>query len=209
MPAPPAIPLSVKLLYSAWFALWVPTYWAFNGPLNFLWLCDVANWLLLAALWSESALLLSAQAVGVLAIQALWVADFLGRLLAGVHPIGGTEYMFESGEPLWVRSCSLFHLWVPLLLLWALARVGYDRRAPWLQTLVAWGVLAASWRLGDAERNLNWLWHPFGVAEPSLPPGGWLLVAMAACPLVLYWPTHRALAAWDARRRAGSLRRPS
>ena len=199
----PAIPLAIKILYTAWFALWVPSYWAFNGPANFLWLCDVTNWILLPALWLESPLLLSSQAVGVLVIQSVWALDFLGRLLLGVHLVGGTEYMFEAGDPLWLRSCSLFHLWVPLLLLWAVARVGYDRRAPWLQSAIAAAVLPASRLAGDATTNLNWLWRPFGLEQTLLPPLGWLAFALVAYPLVLYLPSHAALSAWW-RRRSGT-----
>lgn len=204
----PAIPLVVKVAYTTWFVLWVPAYWAFNGPQNFLWLCDVTNWLLLVALWSESSLLLSAQAVGVLAIQLAWAIDFLGRLATGRHLVGGTEYMFESGDPLWIRSCSLFHLWVPLLLLWGIRRVGYDRRAPRLQTIVGWAALAASYAAGDSTTNLNWLWRPFGLETPGVPPLGWLAIACVVIPLVLYWPAHLALAvAFRPHARGGTERR--
>ena len=98
------LPFAVKLAWTAWMAFWVPVYWHENGPANFLWVCDVANFVLLAALWRESALLFSSQAVGVLLIQALWAIDYFGALFSGAHPLGGTEYMFDGASPPWLRA---------------------------------------------------------------------------------------------------------
>ena len=61
---PLRIPLWVKLAYSAFCAVMIPTYWHEYGPTNFLYFCDVAVLLTLAALWSENALLASIAAVG-------------------------------------------------------------------------------------------------------------------------------------------------
>ena len=58
------VPLAVKLGYTAFMAVLVPVYWANYGPTNFLYFCDVALFLTLAAVWTESALLASMAAVG-------------------------------------------------------------------------------------------------------------------------------------------------
>lgn len=186
------LPTWLKIVYTLWMAIWIPAYWFGPGPANFLWLCDIANFVILAAIWLESPLLFSSQAVSVLIIQAVWLTDFLTRLVFGFHPIGGTEYMFNAAEPLAMRSLSFFHVAVPVLLLWAIWRLGYDRRGWKLQTLIAWVVLPLSF-LPDPERNLNWVWKPFGVPQTLLPPWLFLLVCMAAYPLVLYYPTHLLL----------------
>ncbi len=187
------IPLRLKLAYSAWMAVWVPVYWIHNGPDNFLWFCDAANFVIGVALWLESPLLLSSQAVGVLLIQILWAVDLGGRLLLGVHPIGGTEYMFDPAKPLWLRGLSLFHLAVPPLLLWGLGRLGYDRRGWLVQSAFAWLILPATFFLTDPARNINWLWEPFGVAQTLVPPVVFLVIFMALLPWVLYLPSHLAL----------------
>ena len=194
------IPLAVKLAYTLWFVIWVPVYWIHHGPANYLWFCDIANFIVAFALWAESPVWLSSQAVGGLFIQTYWAIDFFGRLLAGAHPLGGTEYMFDAGQPLWLRSFSLFHLFVPALLLWAIYRLGYDRRGWKLQTLLAWIILPLS-MLPDPERNLNWVWEPFGIEQTWMPPGAYLVVCMIVYPLVLYLPAHALLAA--AMRRLG------
>ena len=197
------IPLAAKLLYTAWMAAWVPVYWVQAGPGNFLWLCDVANFVLLAAFWLESPLLVSSQAVGVLLVQTLWGVDFLGRLALGRHPIGGTEYMFDPSNPLLGRAFSLFHLAVPPLLLWAVWRLGYDRRGWRLETALVWLILPATWWLTDPEKNVNWVWRPFGREQDLLPEPAYLALLMLASPVLLFLPTHGLLLLWA--RRIGRL----
>ncbi|MCP4203036.1 MAG: hypothetical protein GY769_14025 [bacterium] len=196
-----AIPLWLKIVYTLWLALWVTVYWQAYGAQNFLWLCDAANLILGLAIWLESPLLFSSQAVGVLIIQALWIVDVCGRLLSGVHLIGGTEYMFDPEKSIGLRSLSLFHIVVPILLLWAIRRLGYDRRGWKLQTVILWLLLPFTYLVTDPELNINWLWKPFGVNQTLLPELVYLGVVMLAVPLVLYLPTHAALLAWTSRQR--------
>lgn len=132
------IPLGVKLAYTAFVAVLVPVYWRSYGPTNFLYFCDIALLLTLAGVWLESALLVSMCCVGILLPQLFWLADFLGHLL-GFGLTGLTGYMFRPTLPLFTRALSLFHGWLPLLLIWLVLRLGYDRRA-----LGAWGLLAVA-----------------------------------------------------------------
>jgi hypothetical protein len=132
-----ALPLWLKVSYTVWMATWGVLYWLENGPQNFLWFCDLANWITLAGLWAESPLLLSASLVGVALGQIGWALDFFGRMALGFHPIGGTEYMFDPATPLWLRALSLFHLWMLPLLIWLVRRTGYDRRGFVLQSALA------------------------------------------------------------------------
>ncbi|MGH9363571.1 MAG: hypothetical protein ACRD2T_16805, partial [Thermoanaerobaculia bacterium] len=201
--ARPRIPLAVKLLYTAWMAVWVPVYWVSSGWENFFWLCDVANFLVGIALWLESPLLLSAQAVGVLLVQLLWTVDFLAALLTGVHPIGGTEYMFDPAHSLWSRGFSLFHMLMPPLLLWGVKRLGYDRRAWKLQTALTALLLPATLLFTDPQRNLNWVWEPFDVEQRWVPAEHYLVGLMLLYPLLLYLPTHLLLTLWARRGRGG------
>lgn len=90
------ISLWVKVPYTVFMAVLVPCYWVQYGPLNFLWFCDVALFVTLVALWIESPLLTSMQAVAITLPQILWVLDFFVRLCTGGHLIDLTEYM--SGD---------------------------------------------------------------------------------------------------------------
>ena len=189
------IPYWVKLLYLAWLVVFLPSYWIYHGPQNLLWLCDAANIILLFALWRESALLMSSQACGVVLVQLVWTLDLLFRLLFGFHLVGGTEYMFDSSLALWLRFMSLFHVFVPLLLLWGLSRLGYDRRGWKLETLVAWLLLPLTFLLTDPALNINWLWQPFGLPQNLLPPTLFLFLMLLLYPLIIFYPSHRLLQA--------------
>jgi hypothetical protein len=180
--------------------VWVPAYWIGNGPTNLLWICDFANFATLLGLWLESPLLLSAQLVGTLFIQFLWTVDFLAALLFGVHPIGGTEYMFDGSTALWLRCLSLFHIWTVPLLWWALRHAGYDRRGVWLQAAGTAFLFPAGQLLGTPEQNLNWMWRPFGVEQTWMPPLAFAAFAAAVVPFLLYWPAHFVVRRWLPRR---------
>ena len=80
----------LKLAYTTFVCVLVPYYWVTYTPWNFLYFCDIALLVTLAALWLESPFLVSTQAVGILLPQALWVVDFAARFVAGVHVTGMT-----------------------------------------------------------------------------------------------------------------------
>lgn len=132
------IPLAAKVIYSVFVLVMVPIYFRDYGPTNFLYFCDVAVFLTLFGMWLENALLISMCSVGLLLPQTLWLFDFGGQLL-GFRGLGMTAYMFDHNLPLLTRGLSLFHGWLPLLLVWLLIRLGYDKRA-----FPIWSVLAAA-----------------------------------------------------------------
>jgi hypothetical protein len=194
------LPVWLKVTYTLWVILWVPVYWKYYGPQNFLWFSDISNFILLAALWAESPLLFSSQALSVLLINAGWTLELAARLFLGLHYPGGTAYMLDASFPLWLRLFSLFHIFVPLIILWALFRLGYDRRGLALQILIAWVVLPVCFFFTDPVKNINWVWGPFGVKQTILSPGGYLLACMVLYPLLIYLPTHLILQKWLGRR---------
>ena len=184
------LPLWLKLVFTLWIRIWAPAYAWKLGWQNFLWLCDLASFLILIALWTESRLLISAQLLAVFVVGVFWVVDVGTALLIGVHPIGGTEYMFNAEMPLLFRLLSLFHLILPLIAIYAVCKLGYDRRGLRLQVVLTWIVLPLSLALTDPERNINWVQGPFGQPQDVLDPLVYLLGLMIGWPLVLYLPTH-------------------
>lgn len=143
-----------------WFAVWFPAYAHYWGWPNFLHVCDVAVILTCAGLWRGNSLLLSSQAINAILADFLWCLDSAWRLATGKNLIGGTEYMWDAHYPLWVRLLSLFHIFLPILLVWAVRQTGYDRRALALQSGIAAALLVAS-RFWGATLNLN-----YGFVEP-------------------------------------------
>lgn len=193
MPERTALPLWLKIAFTAFVLVWTPLVVATRGWQNLLWLCDLANFLVLAGLWLESRLLLSSQLVATLLIGLAWTLDLLTALVTGIHPFSATPYMFDARLPLALRLSSLFHVAVPLLLLFAVTRLGHDRRGWRLQTLISWAVLPLSAWLTEPERNINWIEAPFGIPQTWLPDWLYLLACMAAYPLILYLPTDALL----------------
>jgi hypothetical protein len=198
------IPTWVKVAYSAFVAVLVPSYWVTYSPWNFLYFCDIALLVTGVAIWVESPLLVSMQAVAITVPQMLWVVDFLCRVIAGVHLTGVTSYMLDSSIPLFLRALSLFHGWLPFVLLWLVSRLGYDRRALGIQSVVAIAVLLISYLFAPAPPpsashpnwavNINYVYglddkHPQTLMAPWL----WLLCLMAVTVIVLYLPTHFVL----------------
>jgi hypothetical protein len=190
-----ALPLWLKVLYTLFVTLLVSVYWQHYGPANFLWGSDIALFMILAGIWIESALPFSMMALAVLIPELVWTADFLARLLLGFDPqtFRGTAYMFNAETPLLPRALSLYHLLLPVLLLWAMQRLGYDRRAFLAQTLLCWIVFPLSYLVSTPTANINYVFgfgsEPQGWVVQEL----WVLFMMIAFPLLLYLPLHLIL----------------
>ncbi len=138
----------------AWLLIYVPSYTAAYGLANFLFVCNLSVFITTLGLWLSSPLLLSSQAVGLLIVSCVWTLDVVSRLLTGAHWIGGTEYMWDARWPLATRLMSLYHVMAPLLIVYALRRVGYDRRGLALQSGIATAAILLGRLFGPAA-NLN------------------------------------------------------
>ena len=189
------IPLWLKILYTLFVAVLVPVWWLEHGPVNFLWACDIALLVTLVALWRESRLLAGMTAVAVLLPELLWNLDFFLRLIAGRDVIGmdATGYMFNPSNPLPVRLLSLFHVFLPPLLLWLVWRLGYPARAGWGAVALCWLVLPLSYLHSDPTRNINFVYGWSGAPQTWLPGPWYLALLMLALPLGVYLPTHLLL----------------
>ncbi len=208
------IPVPVKWTFTAFVAVLVPFYlWAY-GPTNFLYFCDVALLLTLVAVWTEHPLPAGMAAIGILIPQMLWVVDFLGGIV-GWHITGMTAYMFRIDSPflLFTRALSLFHGWLPFLLLYLVYRLGYDRRSLPTWTLLAWGLMLVAFFLmpappapldnPDLPVNINYV---YGISDEKpqawVQPELWLAFVMVAFPVTFYLPAHfllKRLPVWSPR----------
>lgn len=186
------IPAWVRWAALLWFAIWLPTYWITWGGLNFLRLCDVTVILTCVGLWSSDSLLLSSQAVAAILVDIAWVLDAAWRLILSRHFFGGTEYLWDAHYPLWIRLLSLFHVVWPFLLLWAIYRVGYDRRGWILQVAIAAVVIPAS-RVAGSALNLNYCFRDPFFHRAWGPAPVHVAIVIAFMAVVVYWPTHLVL----------------
>jgi hypothetical protein len=197
------IPLVAKLVVTVFLAVLVPVYLHTYGPTNFLWFCDAALILTVTGMWLESPLLISMCAVGILLPQCLWLADF-GCHLLGFHFLNLTSYMFDHQIPLFTRGLSLFHGWLPFLLVWLLFRIGYDKKA-----LFWWTVLAATlvlvcylfmppagvhWANPNIPININYV-DGFNNQQPQhwINQNLYVVLLFSVLWLVAFLPTHLLL----------------
>jgi hypothetical protein len=190
-----AIPLWLKIAYTAFVAVLVPVYQRHYGTANFLWFSDVALLAMVPALWLESALIASTMTLAVLAPELAWNLDFFGRLLVRRRLLGMAEYMFDPGLPRGLRALSLFHVFLPPLMLWTLARLGYDARALWAQTILGETLLLVVYRFTDPAQNINWVFGPGTAPQTRLSRRAYLMLVLLFYPVFFYGPTHLVLRA--------------
>lgn len=198
-----ALPLWTKLAYTGFVAVLVPHYWQAYGPSNFIYFCDIALLLACVAMWFESSLLASACSVGIVLPQFLWMVDFLGSAV-GLPLTGMTGYMFNDSIPLFARFLSFFHFWLPVLLIWLVWHLGYDKRGLWLWWGVGWVAMWVSYLFLPKP--------PAPVSNPGLPvnvnyvfalndqaPQTWMpelaffILMLLTLPALIWFPTHLLL----------------
>ena len=187
------IPLWLKISSTLFVCVLVPVYWIHYGPSNFLWFSDIALLLSIPALWFESALLASMGTLSVGALELAWIVDFLVRLTTGVSLTGLSAYMFNPKTLLSIRALSLFHIVLPILLIWMVYRLGYDSRALAAQTLVAWFILPLCYLLTKPSDNVNWVYGFGGEPRKWMPARLYVALLMILLPLVVYLPSHLLL----------------
>lgn len=185
----------MKLCYTGFIVILVPTYWWQYGPANFLWGSNIALLTTLLALWLESSLLVSMMALSVLIPELGWAIDYSIRFVGGPEAasFGGTHYMFDQSIPLFVRGLSLYHLALPVFLLWTIHRLGFHRKALLGQTLFCWLVLPLCYLVSRPEANINWVFGFTNSPQTWLPAIGFVLFLMVLYPLVLFLPTYLLL----------------
>jgi hypothetical protein len=189
------VPLPLKIVYTLYLGILVPAYWIHWGPKNFLWFSDIALLTTAVALWLESSLLASMMMLAIALPELAWNVDFFGRLLTGRQILGLSGYMFDRGKPLPLRALSLFHVVLPIVLLWLVHRLGYDDRAWLFQTVVALIVLPVTYRVTAPADNINWVYGPGSTPQKRLHPRAYLALTMILFPIVIYLPTHLLLRA--------------
>jgi hypothetical protein len=187
------IPISIKLFYTAFIVLLIPVYWKNYGPKNFLWFSDIALFTSAIAMWLENSLLASMMAVGVLLPELGWNIDYFGRLITGKKLLGLSNYMFEDDKSFFLRGLSLFHVFIPVILIWMLLEYGYHRDAIFYQTLLCWMILLICYLYTPPKDNINWVFGPGSKPQNKIPKRLYFLLLLLFFPLAIFLPTHLLL----------------
>jgi hypothetical protein len=175
-----------------WLLVWLPVNLQAWGWQNMMHFCDVGAVIACLGIFMQLPLLFSSQAVGSLFVGVLWSLDIAWRLATGHHLVGGTEYMWNERYALWIRLLSTFHIGLPLVMLWAMRKMGYDPRALALQSAIA-AVLLIFSRFLSPALNMNYAFQDPLFHRAWGPAPVHLAVIFAGTVLLLYWPTHALL----------------
>jgi len=198
----------LRWLAPLWVAIYLPSYALAYGWANFLFLCNIGILIAALGIWLGHRLLLSASGVASIFIGVVWIIDFSGKLLTGHAPLGVTAYMWDPQYPLFTRMLSLYHAIWPLLMLYLLGRIGYDRRGWRLQGAIALPLIVAGRFAGGPAENINFAWTD-PVWGMQLGPTPIHLATIAAATLfVLYGASHRILIRLVGEARSGRRRDP-
>jgi len=176
---------------------------ATQGTWTLFYICDVALFLATIGICSERSLPVSMAAVGVLVVQGLWVADLLLTAM-DLSPVRMTGYMLNENVSAIKRVISLFHAWLPLVLLFSIWRLGYDARAFKYWSAVAFVVLLICYFLLPRPPaptdhpmmavNVNYV---FGLymsgPQQNMPELVWLGGMLLMLPLCFFLPAHLVL----------------
>jgi len=183
-------PRIIRIAFTFWFVTWVPIIvWAY-GFQNFFWLCNVAQFIVLYAIWRPNALLVSSQTGTVVLVGIVWALDLTVGVIAGDSVTGLTGYMFDPEIPLLARLTSLYHIWLPFLMLWICWYNGYDNRGVWLQCVIGTLSIFGAWLWSEEERNINFAFAPFHIEQTWMPHGIYLVLLSVGTALVIYFPGH-------------------
>ena len=183
------IPLWLKIVYSLYLCVLVPVYWREYGPTNFLWASDIALFVVFTAVWLENRLLNSMMVIGVLPFELAWILDFM----TGSQLLGMATYMFDAELPLYLRALSLYHVALPVVMIFLLCRLGYDRRALMSQTLLVWLVLPVTYLVTDPADNINLVFGLGKEPQTSIHPLVYLGLEMIILPVLICLPAHLVL----------------
>ena len=187
------IPLWFKVAYTAFVLYVMAVWWKHYGWTNFLWFSDIAFIGAVPAMWMESAALASVLTVAVLVPELLWNVDYGLRLALRRRITGLTDYMFESDRLLLLRGLSLFHVPLPLVLIWMVGAYGYDAEAG-LPGAIALAAIVLPWSriLSTPDKNINWT---YGLGAKRVTWPGWLYVPLLFIGFVVlvFLPTHALL----------------
>ena len=205
------LPHWLRVGYMLWFVPWSIAYFRYFGWQFCLWFCCLANLYVLIGCITQRALWFSLASIAALGVQLIYSVDFVALCITGLSPTGATGYLLDATRPLGLRVLSLFHVWMPLLLLYATRRLGYDARAFWIQTLVAAWLLPICYFAFDPsvdtndalipyvrglpfdrDFNINWV-HGFHDSPEPTAGSRRLWQLWFGYPIAVHLPTHLLL----------------
>lgn len=182
-----SIPKSIKIIFSLFLLLLIPSFWRQYGLSHFLWLSHVMLLVTYVATIFESRFLASMAATGYLAYAIGWTIDFIYTLI--FPSIGFTGYMLDGNIPVALRVISLFHIALIPYLSWLVFRLCYDKRAWPFQIALSSLLLFLTWALRVSNENINLARSYQEIGWRALP----YLMLLCLVNAMIIFSTHRVL----------------
>lgn len=178
----------LRFFLTVFLVVLIPTYYNVYGPQNFLWMSDIALFLIVIGLWTRSSLYMSMAAVLTLFLEVFWTIDYFYNLSTGVNLFDIAGYMFDEQYSIFIRGLSLFHLLLPILSLGYMKVWGYHNKALFYSILVLWVNLIICYNFTPASENINWVHHPEVYSYTSVGSYTWLAMQLFLYPLLVMLP---------------------
>lgn len=179
----------ISLFLTGYLLILIPAYWKAFGPDNFFWLSDIGLFLTVIGLWCQSSLLISTAIILTFPLDIIWVIDFILRLITRKNGLGIVDYMFNSKFPIFTRSLSLFHIFLPILWFWCLLMWGYNQKALWLAIMIVWLIFPLTYFLANPAKNINWV-HYAPILNKKIASTWWRCILFILFPLLIILPMH-------------------
>lgn len=168
----------------------IPTYYLHYGPTNFLWFSDVGLFLIVLSVWFRSSFLISMSALITFFMEMIWVIDYLFTLLTGYNLVGMAAYMFNQDYSMFIRSLSLFHLFLPAFHIQYMSKWGYNPKALTYSIGLFWVILLACFMITPVDDNINYVFisqlNNWQIVTPYL----WLSILMFSYPVLIMLPKN-------------------
>lgn len=184
------IPLWLKIVYLIFLLILIPVYYKHRGLANFLWFSDLALLGSGLALWLESSFIASVLTITVLVPEIFWNIEYFLRVITRKRILGLTDYMFDKSKPGYLRGLSLYHIALPVVLIYLLIKLGYDPMAIYYQPFFAWIVLLLSYFFTAPDRNINFVFGIGSKPQKKISRPLYFLSILLLFPVVVFIPTH-------------------
>ncbi|MFW6025144.1 MAG: hypothetical protein ACOCRX_02270 [Candidatus Woesearchaeota archaeon] len=184
------IPLFFKLICFFLFSvsLYINSFhWGIKNLLQFSHFTLI---LLLLGILFNSKLIISMATLASLPFYISWTVFYLLEILFNLGTLS-MAYMFLDTIPLFVRSFSLFHIFLIPILLYFHHSFGYVKKSFKYQSLLGVFILWLTYFISP-EKNINWV---YGIVTPQnyFHPLIYLMLISIGLIFLVYLPTHLIL----------------
>jgi hypothetical protein len=156
---------------------------------SYLWLCKINLFLTIFGILFKNKLLISMAFVGGLARFSIWNLSFIINLFTNYNLFNVTAYIFSLGTSLTIKIISLYHIFLPIILIFFLKKIGYDSRAFIFSTILYWFVIIITYFFTIKSNNINFVFCA-STYNWSISDQQWVIFLLIFEPILFILPVH-------------------